>query len=228
MKHPLLHGMALAAAVLLTPVLAAQEATQACAACHALSEPDFATLGVRERLERQAPPLWFAGNKFREEWLLAWLQDPQPLRPAGYYPANMAIIHTPEGDVPDPAQLYRHSPLSAAEAQAVASELMALRPHDALIAAVDYTPGKVAQRMGSMDFRKFKGCQACHQDEEGEGGFSGPELYTAWQRLQPAYIVSFISDPRAWDYNTIMPQMEMNAAAVHKIADYLKLIGGEE
>lgn len=228
MKHPVLHGMALAAAVLLAPALSAQEATQACAACHALSQPDFATLGIRERLDRQAPPLWYAGNKYQEAWLVDWLQAPTVLHPAGYYPGNTAIIHTPEGDLPDPAQRTPHPVLSAAEASAAATELMALRPHDALIAAVDYTPGKVAQRMGSMDFRKFKGCQACHQDEEGEGGFSGPELYTAWQRLQPAYIVSFIADPRAWDHNTIMPQMEMNAAAVHKIADYLKLIGGEE
>lgn len=228
MKHPSLHGMALAAAVLLAPALHAQDATQACAACHALSEPDTATLGISERLQRQAPPLWYAGNKYQEAWLVDWLQAPTPLHPAGYFPGNTALVHTPEGDVPDTEQRHQHEALSAADAEAVAAELMALRPHDALISAVDYSPGNLALRMGTMDFRKFKGCQACHQDAEGEGGFSGPELHTAWQRLQPAYIVSFISDPKAWDANTIMPRMDMNAAAVHKLADYLRLIGGEQ
>lgn len=221
----LLLGGALAMAV--PSFAAAAEAEARCGACHALTAPDTATLGLVERLERKAPPLWYAGNKYREGWLASWLQNPSVTLPAGYFP-NAAIEHTPEGDVPAPEKLHQHEALPAAEAEAIAAELMALQPHADLIAAVDYNPGKVALRMGTMDFRKFKGCQACHQDAEGEGGFSGPQLYTAWERLQPAYIVSFITDPKAWDSNTIMPQMEMNAAAVHKLADYLRLIGGEE
>jgi len=219
-----LKAMAFAAALALCAPAGAAGAQAACGSCHALTKPDFAKLGITERLERKAPPLWYAGNKYRDGWLAQWLQAPTTILAAGYFP-NAAIRHTPEGDVPDAEKLHKHVALSSAEAQAIATELMALKPYDALIAAVDYEPGTVARRMGGMDFSKFKGCQACHQDAPGEGGLSGPEMYTAWKRLQPEYIVSFIAEPRAWDANTIMPRMEMNAAAIHKLADYLKLIG---
>ena len=79
--------------------------------------------------------------------------------------------------------------------------------------------------MGQMNFGKFKGCDACHQDAPGEGGLSGPELYTAWQRLQPAFIASYMGNPVAWDPHTLMPKGDLNAASVKKIADYLKVIG---
>ena len=206
---------------------AAAGAQAACGACHALTAPDFDKVGIAERLERKAPPLWFAGNKYRDGWLAQWLQAPVPIHAAGYFP-NAAIRHTPEGDVVDPTRLHQHAALPRDEAEAIAAELMALKPNDALIEAVQYTPGTVARRMGAMDFRKFKGCQACHQDAAGEGGLSGPELYTAWQRLTPAFIASFTADPHAWDRNTIMPRMEMNAPAIGKLADYLKLIGGAQ
>lgn len=206
----------------------AAAANAQCGSCHALEAPDFATLGISERLDRSAPPLYYAGNKYQPGWLVEWLQAPTRLFPAGYYPNAAAIKATPEGDVPDPAALHQHVALDAAAATDMADYLMSLKPYDDLVAAVTYTPGKVAMRMGMMDFRKFKGCQSCHQDAAGEGGFSGPELVTASKRLQPAYMVSFIQNPAAWDPNTIMPLMEMNEAAVHKLVDYLKLAGGEE
>lgn len=199
-----------------------------CAGCHALSAPDFAALGIAERLERKAPPLFYAGNKYREEWLQQWLQDPQTIFPAGYYPNAAAVQITEEGDVPDSAALPEHPKLDATAAAEVAGYLMSLRPHDDLIAAATYTEGKTALRMATMDFRKFKGCDSCHQDSAETGGYSGPVLTGAWQRLQPEYMVSFIRDPHAWDPNTIMPKMEMNDAAVNKLVDYLRLIGGEE
>lgn len=222
-----LKSLLVAASLAVCATADAAGAQAACGSCHALTRPDFASLGIAERLERKAPPLWYAGNKYRAEWLVQWLQAPTPLLAAGYFPGG-AVRSTPEGDEPDPSRLARHPVLGKADAERMAAELMGLKPNDALIAAVSYEPGSVARRMGAMDFGKFKGCKACHQDEPGNGGLSGPEMYTAWQRLQPEYIVSFIADPRAWDANTIMPRMEMNASAVNKLADYLKVIGGGE
>lgn len=218
-------GLALAGQVQADGAAAAEAS---CAGCHALEAPDYAALGVGERVARKAPPLFFAGNKYREGWLADWLQDPRPLRPAGYFPAAMAVTSTPEGDKADAAALYQHEPLDADTAQAVADHLMGLRPYDALVAAAGYSEGNVALRMGTMDFRKFKGCNACHQDAPGEGGQSGPVLYDAWERLTPEYMMSFIKDPTAWDPNTIMPRLEMNDAAANKLVDYLRIIGGEQ
>lgn len=189
-----------------------------CAGCHALN----ATEDLRS--QRTAPPLHYAGNKFREEWLVRWLQQPERLRPAGYYPPT----HTrsgPDGDQIDPTALSAHPAVDGDTAQQVAGYLMTLRSRDALVEQDTYQPGTVAMRMGMMDFRKFKGCDACHQDAADHGGISGPELYTAGQRLQPAFISSYIASPVAWDAQSMMPVMEMNDAAVHKLVHYLKAIG---
>ncbi|MGQ9426549.1 hypothetical protein ACXYTJ_10870 [Gilvimarinus sp. F26214L] len=198
-----------------------------CAACHAMERPDFEALGKSERLQRQAPPLYYAGNKYRPEWLKSWLQEPTRIYPVGYFP-QLAVTSTPEGDMPDPSALQEHMKLEPEAAGQVATALMALRPHDDLIESDNYTPGSVSPRMGMMDFRKFKGCNACHQDAIDEGGLSGPVVYNAWERLQPAFISSFVQNPRAWDPNTIMPVPQMNEAAVHKLVNYLKVIGGEQ
>lgn len=202
-------------------------ASDQCASCHALERPDHEALGVAERFDRKAPLLYFAGNKYRQEWLVEYLQNPQTLHPTGYFP-NIRIDKTSEGDLPVINEVPDHPQLDASEAAAVAEYLMTLRPYDELLADDSYEPSNVARRMATMDFRRFKGCDACHQDEVGTGGFSGPTLYSAWTRLQPEYLSSFIKDPTAWDPHTTMPVMEMNDAAVHRLVDYLKLIGEAE
>jgi hypothetical protein len=82
--------------------------------------------------------------------------------------------------------------------------------------------------MGNLNFGKFNGCDACHRDAPNYGGVSGPELYTAWQRLQPKYIASYITNPVAWDPHTLMPHKELKPTVVKKLVDYLKVNGEEE
>lgn len=194
-----------------------------CAGCHALT-PAGENAGIAERGQRAAPPLHYAGNKFRETWLVAWLQQPARIRPAGYYPPDHVTV-TDDGDVIDESSLPDHPVLGADDAVAATAYLMTLRAGDALIDADSYEPGTVALRMGMMDFRRFKGCNACHQDAVDDGGLSGPMLYDAWNRLQPAFMSSYIQDPTAWDPHSLMPVPNMNEAAVHKLVHYLKAIG---
>ncbi len=200
---------------------------QKCGACHALSAPDYAAAGIAERAQRKAPPLHYAGNKFRREWLVGWLQKPARIRPAGAFPPAHARS-TPKGDVVDAAALPAHPALTAAEAEAAADYLMTLRPFDKLIAAETYEPGGIALRMGQMNFGKFKGCDGCHQDAPGHGGVSAPELYTAWPRLQPKFISAYIANPTAWDPHSMMPAADLNADAVHKLANYLKAVAEKQ
>ncbi|MEX2353787.1 MAG: cytochrome C [Gammaproteobacteria bacterium] len=197
-----------------------------CLACHTLERPDFKQSGIEERLLRAAPPLYYAGNKYRQQWLQEWLQSPTRLYPAGYRIAG-AVRSSDEGDIVDTEALVSHITLNETDAIQVSNYLMTLRPYDELIEKDNYIAGTVAKRMGMLDFRKFKGCNACHQDEQDAGGISGPELYSAWQRLQPEYLSSYIQNPVAWDAHTIMPVLDMNEAAVHKLVHYLKLIGEE-
>lgn len=198
-----------------------------CTGCHALEKPDYDTLGIEARAERGGPPLYYAGNKFRREWLVQWLQDPVRIRPAGDYPP--AHTETTEGeDRIDESSLPEHPALDSDRAAQVADHLMGLRPHDERLEEVTYEPGDISWRMGQMNFAKFNNCIGCHQDEPGYGGVSGPELYTAWDRLQPAFIASYTADPVAWDPHTLMPGGDLNDAAVAKLANYLKAIVEEE
>lgn len=201
----------------------AGDVQQQCGTCHALRH-DYATPAIQERIERKAPPLDFAGNKFQRTWLVSWLQNPTRIRPAGVFPPAH-VKSGANGDAVDPSGLIKHPAVPAAQAEAMADYLMTLKPFDDLIKAETYRPGAIAERMGKMNFGKFKGCDGCHQDAPGSGGVSGPELYTAWKRLQPAFISSYIANPIAWDPHTMMPKGDANADAVHKLANYLKVIG---
>jgi len=199
----------------------ADQVASDCGACHQLSGTADS---LQARAERKAPTLSYAGNKFQEAWLVSWLQSPGRIRPAGDFPLTHAKTG-PDGDVIDEAALIQHPSLSEADARTVAAYLMTLTPHSDLIAAEDYTPGKVPERLGAMDFVKFKGCGACHRDTPEYGGVSGPELYTAWNRLQPEFIVSYTRNPTAWEPYSIMPNKHLQTPQIHKIADYLKVIG---
>src|SRR5690606_28337548 len=84
-----------------------------CAECHALTRPDYDALGIAERAERKGPSRFYAGNKYREEWLVEWLQRPERIWPGGVF-APAHAISTPEGDVIDEASLPEHPALSAA------------------------------------------------------------------------------------------------------------------
>lgn len=200
----------------------AEKVAAGCGGCHQLQGP------ADDRLEalrhRKGPPLFYAGNKFRQDWLEGWLQNPIRIRPAGDFPPAHAKL-TPGGDTLDMTSLTEHPTLDAGVAKEVIGYLMTLRPYDALIAKEDYAPGNVSERMGAMDFVKFKGCGACHKDTPKYGGVSGPELYTAWQRLQPAFITSYIRDPAAWELRSLMPNKHLDSGAIHKLADYLRTVG---
>lgn len=221
---PMLLGLVLCCG--LTAASSANDAAlQSCADCHALRAPQAAPL--TERATRQAPPLHYAGNKFRREWLVHWLQQPTRLRPAGYFPPAHTVT-TADGDAIDADSLPAHPVLATADAQQAADALMQLRAGDALAAADTWEPGTIALRMGQMNFGKFKGCDGCHQDEPGYGGASGPELYTAWQRLQPAFLASYIGNPVAWDPQTMMQHPQLSPTEVHRLANYLKAIAEEQ
>lgn len=203
----------------------ATEVAERCGGCHQLQAPSDS--GLEARLERKAPPLYYAGNKFREEWLAQWLQNPSRIRPAGDFPPAH-VKTTEDGDVVDPGTLIDHPAVDAATAERMAAWLMTLTPKQELIAAEAYEPGRISERMGAMDFVKFKGCGGCHRDTPEYGGLSGPELYTAWQRLQPEFIVSYIRDPLAWEPASLMPVKHLKTPQIHKLANYLRVIGEKE
>lgn len=199
--------------------------TQRCAGCHHLTGPAPRTL--KELWARKGPDLFYAGNKYRAEWLRAWLQKPIRIRVAGEFYADH-IRSGEKSDEVDSSTLEPHPALSAADADAVTQALMSLKPHDDLIAAEKIEPGSITKSMGEMAFDKFLGCMACHEIEAGYGGASGPELYTAAQRLQPEFIASYIRSPQAWDPRIWMPNKRLSEPNIQKMVHYLAALGTEQ
>jgi mono/diheme cytochrome c family protein len=195
-----------------------------CASCHNITGPAAQTL--KEAFAKKGPDLFYAGNKYRQEWLVSWLQKPERIRPAGMYYSDH-IKPGAKSDEIDPSTLTSHIALSKADAATAAAELIRLKPHDDLIAKEKIEAGTISKQMGEMAFDKFLGCIACHLIEPEYGGFSGPELYTAAQRLQPEFIASFIRSPQAWEPKSWMPNKHLSDGNIQKMVSYLQVLSKE-
>ena len=83
-----------------------------CSSCHYTDGPAKEKT-IADQLAKKGPELWYAGSKFQKVWLVAWLQNPIPIRPMKY---NSLTEKNP-GD---------HPKLSADDAAAVTDFLMGL------------------------------------------------------------------------------------------------------
>ncbi len=193
-----------------------------CVSCHNLKGPAPQTL--KELWARKGPDLFYAGNKYREEWLVEWLQKPQRIRPAGEF-YRQHIKRGEKRDEVDESTLKDHVAMSKDDATAVAAALIQLKPKSDLIAKEKIEPGTISPFMGEMVFDKFLGCMACHRYEPDEGGLSGPELYTAGKRLQREYIASYIRSPQAWDPKIWMPNKHVSDVNIQKLVYFLEGLG---
>jgi mono/diheme cytochrome c family protein len=193
----------------------------ACSGCHALTKPSDTSF---ERLwTRKAPDLWYAGDKFNRDWLVAWLQDPKPIHPAGY-PYFKTVKEGTEHDEPDPTKITPHVKLSKPDAEAAATALLALKGPADLVPAGAYK-GDPGGRMGALAFIKLRGCQACHQGEGGQGGLSGPEMTDAGARLRPDFIAAYTADPQRFDPHVWMPKLKLNDQDIQRLTGYLTALG---
>lgn len=196
-----------------------------CASCHNITGPVATTL--KEAFAKKGPDLSYAGNKYRQDWIVEWLQKPLRIRPAGMYYGDH-IKHGVKSDEIDTSTLVNHVALSKEDAIAAAAELMKLKPHDDLIAKEIIEPGTITKQEGEMNFDKFWGCMACHLIESDYGGLSGPELYTASKRLQPEFIASFIRNPQAWEPKTWMPNKGASNGFILKMVRYFDVLSKEQ
>jgi len=194
---------------------------EACVACHSIA--DNSNITLTERLNEKAPSLFYAGNKFNALWLESWLSSPKLIRPGGHFFLDKVKV-TEDGDIIDESKLTAHLSVKPEQAKYLTEYLMAQTPKSDLIALEKVTLGKVNRTLGGKDFNKFKGCGSCHQDEDGYGGVSGPELYTSIERLQPEFIASYIRTPEKWDPKTLMPNRHLNDVSIKKLLNYLNVI----
>lgn len=165
-----------------------------CGACHLMSGPVTA-VPIAERGNIKGPPLWFAGSKFKAEWLSAWLADPQPVRRVVY---NTLTI----GNNPHPV-------LSAAEAAEVSEFLMTQVDKEMKSGQVVGEPlSRRDQFNAEKLFSKKQVCFGCHEYPAKSGplgGYTGPTMVGAGQRLNPDWVYSLLQDNTRYYPNGRMP-----------------------
>jgi mono/diheme cytochrome c family protein len=232
MKAPVLFAASaalVAAAFAARPVAAdaqnpGSDLTAQCAACHALAKPANPTL---DRLwTRKGPDLWFAGDKFNREWLVAWLQNPTTIRPGGVLWFKHAKPSEPR-DIIDTAGVEKHPKVDAATAARLADALLLLKS-DGLVPAGAYKPEAANMMMGKLAFSKLRGCVACHQEAPGQGGLSGPELYDAGKRLRPDFVIAYTKNPQQFDPHIWMPTPTLSEPDLQRLTGYVTSLGKED
>lgn len=167
---------------------------QSCESCHAISGPVTA-VAVEERSKLKGPPIWFAGSKFQPDWLVAWLQQPAPVRRVNY------------GSLDEVSN--EHPALSAADAEHVGAYLSSLTDPETQtdLISKDKLPRRKMFR-GEKLFIKKQVCFGCHQypSKMGDiGGFTGPSMVGAGARLQGDWVYAFLKDPLHYYPNGRMP-----------------------
>lgn len=177
-----------------------------CGGCHLTTGPNTDKT-FEDKLKRKGPDLWFAGSKFKKDWLAGWLKDPKPVRPMEYN----SIEKKNAGN---------HAKLSDKEAADVAEYLMTLTSKDVAKGAVEDGKPNI---QGKIVFEKTQGCYGCHPvTKAGKvvGGLSGPSFVDAGKRLQGDFIYAYLKNPKALipvkrmpTYEGILNDNQMKSAA---------------
>jgi cytochrome c2 len=169
-----------------------------CGACHAVTRP-APGMTLAQRVARKGPDLWFAGSKFRPEWLATWLPKPKSLLEIRY--DRLA----PEG----PSEPHPAAP--AADVPDLVAYLMSLKDPEMKTGVVDgETPlSPMVALDGRILFGKDQQCYACHKTETRYGavvgGKTAPSLVDVGKRLNPDWIYAYLTDPTRYVPVTRMP-----------------------
>ena len=184
-----------------------------CFACHQIKGPAKEKT-IKDVLAKKGPELWYAGSKFKKEFLGGLLKDPKPIRPMEFY----SHTKTNQGS---------HPKLSGKDAADVADFLMGLSPLRGLKTPEVKDAGikPLANQRGRIIFVKKQSCYGCHQVKEKgavTGGLTGPSLAGAAERLSPDWVYAYLSNPRVFkpvkdmpDYAGILTDEEIRDLAAY-------------
>lgn len=197
-----------------------------CVSCHRIDAPPPEARTLASYAERKAPDLFYAGSKYRSEWLRSWLAHPTPIRPAGLHPAE----HAKPGERNDvvATKPEPHPAVPAAKIDAVVAALEKLDWGKEHLPKTPPPSVKVPKALAELNFVKFKGCGSCHRTSKDVVPLSGPDLDDAYARLRPEFLTSFIANPQAWDPVAPMPNYGLPPNEVGKLVAYLQLLSEDD
>lgn len=161
-----------------------------CGSCHQIQGPATEKT-FEDQLKKKGPELWYAGSKFKKEWLVEWLEKPTTIRLLKY---NSITEKNTE----------KHPALSKTEANEVAEYLMKLTVKEVPSGVVT----EAANPQGKNLFIKKHGCVGCHSIKAGAqkvGGVSGPDLSDAGKRLKGDWVYAYLKEPKVFKPVKRMP-----------------------
>ncbi len=150
-----------------------------------------------------APSLSYEGSRSQHAWLIAFLQNPQTLRPT-------LTVRMPEFN------------MSKEDATIIADYLSAsLQDPHVNPTAIDekqFTP-QMAERGKQLYAAKYQ-CQSCHTIGA-SGGYVGPSLNNAGNWLTPAWMEAWLHDPQSLVPGTIEPRHSFTEDEIRDLTAYL-------
>lgn len=194
-----------------------------CWACHKVE-------GYRG-LEKLGPPLSRIREKVRPAWLLQWLKDPRAYLPRTIMPnfglnqqqamALTSYLLTLESATPSvtPSALpYPGSASLKTVAGGAASIEIQGKPrleNEPSGAHLD----EAASERGSQIFRRSR-CVSCHS-LDGRGGLLGPALDQIGDKVNRAWLIRWIYDPRSYYPSSHMPRFRFSQEEREDLVGYL-------
>lgn len=166
-----------------------------CAGCHKIGDltVDY------------APSLDGIGAKTSRDWLFRWLKNPKAFRPETRMP-DFQLSDEEAWLLTDFLMTFKTFP-NHAELEAVPAELLQEYPPDDWV-----EEGKTLFRLAR--------CISCHT-VEGKGGPLAPDLAKIASKASPAWIYSFLLDPRRYQPTVEMPQYGFTREQAQRVAAYM-------
>jgi mono/diheme cytochrome c family protein len=172
---------------------------EGCVHCHLVKLPDGSTMKAAD----DPPSLSHIADKTTQEWIFAWLKDPQAYASTSTMP-NFKLSDDDARDI---------SAFLMANSSAIDGDSAPLLTKS----QPDPTAG------ASLYGASF--CSSCHavQNAAGNmvGGDVGPELTRVGSKVKPGWLRAWLGNPRIYDPATGMPHYRFNSAQVSMLQEFL-------
>jgi len=154
--------------------------------------------------ELSTVPLDRIGSQLKHDYITKYLLNPGAVRVS--VEARMPVFHM----LPE-------------EARTLADYLSTVFLDDGIERYdTNFTPAET--RRGQELYAQL-GCQACHQ-LGAKGGYVGPELSTAGDRLRPGWIAAWLASPETYKPGTVQPDYGLTSVDARALTAYLSSLGG--
>ena len=182
-----------------------------CRSCHRLS--------LNEKYSNKGPDLFYAGNKYYQNWLENFLQSPAVIREFVY--SSQSGLLEKKTKVTRP-----HIFLTKGESKRVSNFLMTLQVPGLEMGKVDKKKLSKGERsQGKILFERNFGCISCHRAlnlvGKLRGGVSGPSMVNAGLRLNPDWVFNWLKNPKKFFSESGMPVYNLNEETAVLITKYI-------